>query len=145
MKTASIITLLIVSLSACGPGIADAVNRGHLTIRIDGIQQVRGQAVFVLMDSASSHKGDSPVYSKTMQPVDGLYAIAEFDLPPGEYSAVVYHDVNANGKLDTGLFGKPEEPYGFSNDARNAFGIPGFEAARFVVDSTATRLNITVK
>ena len=52
---------------------------------------------------------------------------------------------NANGKLDTWFYGKPKEPYGFSNNARNAFGIPRFEESRFVVDTENTQLTITVK
>ena len=76
---------------------------------------------------------------------DNLQSVVEFDLPAGEYSAVVYHDLNGNGKLDTWFYGKPKEPYGFSNNARSAFGIPSFEESRFVVNSAETRLIITVK
>ena len=145
MKTPLVTSIAVISLMTSGLSIAAGGTSGHVTIRVDGIQQLQGQAVFVLMDSESSHMGDSPIYSKTIQPVDGLYSVAEFDLPSGEYSVVVYHDVNANGKLDAWFYGKPKEPYGFSNDARNAFGIPSFEESRFVVGSNNTQLRITVK
>lgn len=145
MKKVLNTSIALISLFTSSLGMASSADNGHVTIRIEGIQKVEGQAIFVLMDSESSHQGDSPVYSKTIQPVDNLHTTAEFDLPVGEYSAVVYHDVNANGKLDTGFFGKPKEPYGFSNNARNALGIPSFEESRFVVRSSATLLSITVK
>ena len=145
MKAPLITSFFIVSLIAAGPGIAEGAAGGRVTIRVDGIQQLQGQAVFVLMDSAASHTGDGPVYSKTIQPIDNSYSIAEFELPAGEYSAVVYHDINANGKLDRWFYGKPKEPYGFSNNARNAFGIPGFEESRFVVGSKNTQLRITLE
>lgn len=145
MKKQLVTSFAIISLITSGLTHAANVPNGHVTIHIKGIQQIQGQAIFVLMDSQSSHHGDTPVYSKTIKPVNSLLSKAEFDLPAGEYSAVVYHDVNANGKLDTGFFGKPTEPYGFSNDARNAFGIPSFEESRFVVGSGNSKLDITVE
>lgn len=145
MKTPFIGILSALVLMTSSFVIAANETTGHVTIRIDGIRQVQGQAVFVLMDSESGHLGDSPVFSKSIQHIDNLQSIAEFDLPAGEYSAVVYHDLNGNGKLDTWFYGKPKEPYGFSNNARSAFGIPDFEESRFVVDSEETRLIITVK
>jgi uncharacterized protein (DUF2141 family) len=47
--------------------------------------------------------------------------------------------------LDTGLFGIPKEPYGFSNNARNPFGPPQFDDVKFMVSGEALTLTITVK
>lgn len=147
-------TLLIASLTAASlfaAAFSNAANeaanekRGFVTIRIDGIEQSRGQAIFVVMDSESSHHGESPVYSKSIKPIVNQKASVEMELPVGEYSAVVYHDVNSNGKLDANFFGKPKEPYGFSNDARNRFGIPSFIESRFIVESSDIQITITVK
>ena len=145
MKTVVTTSIAMVSLMTSSLNFAAGESSGHVTIRVEGLRQDQGQAVFVLMDSESSHHGDTPVFSKSIHSVDQLQSIAEFDLPAGEYSAVVYHDINANGKLDTWFYGKPKEPYGFSNNARNAFGIPSFEESRFIVDTENTQLTITVK
>jgi uncharacterized protein (DUF2141 family) len=42
------------------------------------------------------------------------------ELLEGEYAISLYHDVNGNNKLDTGLYGIPVEGYGFSNHAKGA-------------------------
>lgn len=55
------------------------------------------------------------------------------DIEAGTYAVALYHDLNGNGKLDSGTFGIPKEPIGFSNDARGRFGPPGFEACGFLV------------
>jgi uncharacterized protein (DUF2141 family) len=62
------------------------------------------------------------------------------DLPPGEYAAVAFQDVNGNGKLDKNLLGMPKEPYGFSNGARGSAGPPKFSAAAVTLhpDGTTT-------
>jgi uncharacterized protein (DUF2141 family) len=41
------------------------------------------------------------------------------------------HDEDADGQLDRDLLGLPQEGYAFSNDAREPFGPPSFEAAAF--------------
>lgn len=51
----------------------------------------------------------------------------------GTYAIKVFHDVNADGRMDTNFFGIPKEPYGFSNDAMGLFGPPSFEQAAFTV------------
>ena len=39
-------------------------------------------------------------------------------LPRGKYGVIAFHDLNGNEKLDTNFMGIPNEPYGFSNNAR---------------------------
>lgn len=54
-------------------------------------------------------------------------------MPPGQHAIKVFHDVNANGLLDTNKLGIPNEPYGFGNDARGRFGPPSFEDAAVTI------------
>jgi uncharacterized protein (DUF2141 family) len=60
------------------------------------------------------------------------------DLPPGEYAAVAFQDVNGNGKLDKNFLGIPREPYGFSNSARGSAGPPKFSAAAVTLNPDGT-------
>ena len=49
----------------------------------------------------------------------GNSAICQFnDIPPGTYAIAVFHDENANGKLDKNFLGIPCEGYGASNNVR---------------------------
>lgn len=53
------------------------------------------------------------------------------NLPIGEYGISVFQDINNNNKLDKTFFGKPKEPYGFSNNAKPYLGPPGYEKVKF--------------
>ena len=56
------------------------------------------------------------------------------NVDPGTYAIRYYHDENKNEKMDTGLFGIPEEGYGFSNNAKGFMGPPDFEDQLFEVN-----------
>ncbi len=49
---------------------------------------------------------------------------AAYAVPKGEYALAAFHDVNANKKLDGGMFGIPKEPYAFSGNKKGLFGLP---------------------
>lgn len=66
-------------------------------------------------------------------------------LPPGQHAIKAYHDVNANGKLDTNWMGIPNEPYGFGNDARGSFGPPTFEQSAVTVDRVPVVTTLSLK
>jgi uncharacterized protein (DUF2141 family) len=55
------------------------------------------------------------------------------DVPPGPFAVTVHHDEDKDMSMDTGLFGKPTEGYGFSRDASAPFGPPGFAAAKLTL------------
>jgi len=125
---------------------AMATDPGSITIEMLGLHSDQGQAIFVLMDSESAHRGKSQVFSKQIIPIIKKAAEVTFqNVPSGEYSAVIYHDVNGNGELDRYFFGLPKEPYGFSNGARNPIGIPGFNESKLVIKSSQSIQQITVK
>ena len=63
-------------------------------------------------------------------------------MPPGHYAVTVYHDRDNSGKLETGAFGIPKEPVGFSNNPTFLFGPPFFDAAAIQLGDTARRLTI---
>ena len=50
---------------------------------------------------------------------------------PGTYALAVYHDQDANRKLNRSGLGLPKEGYGFSNNASTVFGLPNFSSVRF--------------
>jgi uncharacterized protein (DUF2141 family) len=66
------------------------------------------------------------------------------DLTPGSYGFAVFQDVDGNEKVSTNFLGIPNEPHGFSNDARNRFGPPDFEKMRVTVTDAPLTLEITI-
>jgi uncharacterized protein (DUF2141 family) len=68
------------------------------------------------------------------------------ELPEGEYAISLYHDVNDNNTLDTGLFGIPTEGYGFSNNVKGLMGAPSFEKSKFsLTEDRIMRINLVFK
>ena len=91
-------------------------------------------------------KDDKAVASKiALVEKIGALKVSFPNLPHGEYSIAVYHDVNGNHKLDTNIFGVPTEPYGFSNNARSKWGAPKYKVARFQLNQLEQNMVINVK
>lgn len=67
------------------------------------------------------------------------------DLPYGNYAVAIYHDRNSNERLNRGLFGMPEEGYGFSNDAPASFGPADFDDAVFDLETVDTTIQIKMR
>lgn len=67
------------------------------------------------------------------------------NLPYGNYAVAIYHDRNSNERLNRGLFGMPEEGYGFSNDAPASFGPADFDDAVFDLETADTMIQIKMR
>lgn len=134
--------LILVSALWLSSGAAHA---GSLSIEIgDGIKP--GEQVLVsLYDQESKWMEQSLRSLKDTAPADigseGRHTLRIDALPPGRYAVVVYVDRNGNGKLDRGMFGRPTEPYGFSNGG-GSFGPPDFADAAIEVADTGSAIRI---
>ncbi len=77
--------------------------------------------------------GENAVQSADLK-IDLGSARAQFeDIPAGLYAVSVFHDANANGKLDTFL-GMPREGYGFSTNPPFRPRAPHFSEAQIEID-----------
>lgn len=68
----------------------------------------------------------------------GSVEIQISDLPPGEYAAVVLHDLNENRRLDRTWYGRPRELWGMSQNPPVHLSAPGFSQVRFSLDRNET-------
>jgi uncharacterized protein (DUF2141 family) len=79
-------------------------------------------------------------------PAQGRSVRAIFnDVAPGTYAAKVFHDINADEKLNTSWVGWPQEPYGFSNDAPVNMGPPSFKLAAFAMPERDHTIRIALR
>ncbi|MEO1038962.1 MAG: DUF2141 domain-containing protein [Pseudomonadota bacterium] len=69
---------------------------------------------------------------------NGEPLVAEFELDAGEYAIRLFHDEDADGDFDTGMFGIPAERYGFSNGVRPRFRGARWDEAVFTLEAGAT-------
>ena len=97
-----------------------------------------------LADSEESYNGesDSAIAYKKAAVVDQKAQIVFTNLPHGSYGVSIYHDENANGKMDKNAMGIPKEAYGFSNNAKGFFGKPGYKDVLFQLNSAEKQIAI---
>lgn len=144
-----LLTVLLLTVSMLTVALASGapLEPAGLTIRITNPAPAGGELVIALFDSAEAFERRSGSLRSTILPVDDKETLEwrVDDLSPGEYTAVVFQDLDGDRVLDKGRLGIPKEPYGFSNDARSTFGPPPYEQARFRYDGTRGEIEIRLR
>ncbi|UZK71064.1 DUF2141 domain-containing protein [Sphingomonas sp. S1-29] len=109
----------------------------QLKVEVAELRNARGVLQFCLTadpDNFPNCVDDARAVSRVVPAGDRAM---RFDaLPHGNYAIAVFHDENANRKLDT-FAGIPREGFGFSRNPRIGFGPPRFSAARFAFGNDA--------
>lgn len=136
------------SLSAAGAGpdgTTEPAPAGTLIVELSGMKSDDGSLVYAIWSGPEGWLESNAIGEGSVAVVDGRSAIRFDDLPYGEYAISVYHDLNDNGKIDTGLFRLPKEPLGTSNDAKIRFGPPSYEDAAFMLNQPELTIHIPVR
>lgn len=109
----------------------------ELRVRVVGLSTNAGIVRYEVYDSRASYEQRSPRLTGERVPSDEVAEFELRDLAEQPFVVRVFHDENGNGKLDRSPLGVPEEPVGFSRNARARFGPPAFdEAAIYPGDDT---------
>lgn len=91
-----------------------------------------GAIMVALYDSEAGYAARTPVRQARVDVAAGERSAA-FELPAGTYAAMAFHDIDGDGRMTLNPFGRPAEPYAFSNNARGAMGPARWDRARFTV------------
>jgi uncharacterized protein (DUF2141 family) len=136
------ISLLLIANTS----FAASKSRGNLIINISGFPSSNGFAMVALNNSEESYQGgENEAIAKTKtQVVDKKVQVIFTNLPYGSYGVSLYHDENANGKMDKNAMGIPKEAYGFSNNAKGFFGKPKYKDIMFQLDSAEMQIAINL-
>ena len=103
-----------------------------------------GSVMVALYDSEAAYGAGRAVAQMRLDASVGTPTALFRDLPPGDYAAKAFHDVDGDGEMDLNPFGIPTEPYAFSNNAVGNMGPARWEQARFPV-SGATAQTIQLR
>jgi uncharacterized protein (DUF2141 family) len=143
--------LLAVGLAQAlaAPARADdcSASEAKLDVTVEGLRNQKGLVTYTLYPDDKKKflaKGGSLERIR----VDAHTPATETCVPlpkPGTYLLAVYHDEDANRKLNRSLIGLPREGFGFSNNASSSIGLPAFEAVRFVAKAGVTALKIKLR
>jgi uncharacterized protein (DUF2141 family) len=155
MRVSPALLIPLLALAApAGPAVAQADGQctGHpsatrLFVRVEGVRASQGLiAVTLYPDDAnrflahhgSLYVGRSPAHAGTTRTC--IYVPN-----PGIYAVAVYHDANANRKLDRNMIGFPAEGGGFSNNPNTFLGLPSFHSVRFRVRESGDAITIRLR
>ena len=134
----TLILILIVGLQLSAQDsvaeLSSDVDTGKITVEITGLSSDKGQLMVALYDSSSNWL-KKRMMDKSIAIVNGQATVVFEEVPYGTYGISTYHDENNNGKLDTGTFGIPKEPYASSRGAKGMFGPPNWKDAIFDVNA----------
>ena len=112
-----------------------------VTVRILDVRPGKGGVVHAALHAAPGEGFPGPTVTGNLDATPSApETVVAFHVAPGTYAAAVYHDANANGRMDTNALGIPREGYGVSNNPRPRFRAPRFSEAqvRITRDTTLT-------
>lgn len=115
---------------------------GSLSITVAGVRNAAGSVRAAVYDEASFLDDVKRIAGATAPATAGEVTLVVPELPAGRYAVAVFHDENANGRLEKSFLGAPTEGFGVSNDARGSFGPPGFSAAAFTIGGADSSIRI---
>jgi uncharacterized protein (DUF2141 family) len=110
---------------------------GTVVLVVEGIKQKKGGELSAgIFAEKSFPKVGKQLLGKEVK-IEGASTMTMImnDVPIGQYGVAVFQDIDKNKDLKTNFIGLPQEPIGFSNDARINFGPPSFEDAKFTVEA----------
>jgi uncharacterized protein (DUF2141 family) len=108
---------------------------GKLSITVTGARSGDGVVRCALFNSPAAFPKMGQQWRGVIAPIRGGAATCVFTgVPAGTYAVAFFHAEHNETDLTTGMFGKPQQGYGFSNNAAGSFGPPNFNAAAFRYD-----------
>jgi phytoene synthase len=122
---------------AAAPGavVEEPAATGEVVVDVIGLDSAEGLLLVALFRDPKGFpdKGAKAFGKRIAKARAGNARIVFRDVPPGPFAVTVHHDADKDMAMDTGLFGKPTEGYGFSRDASAPFGPPGFSDAKLTL------------
>lgn len=115
---------------------------GTLKLTVDNIQSEEGNIMIALYKSRENFLQEENIYRSAVISAKKPSTHFTFqEIPAGDYAIAIFHDKNADEKLNFNFFFLPKEPYGFSNNFIPRFSKPAFEDTKFSVNGN-TKINI---
>lgn len=129
--------------------VGSVASAANLAATVDNIKEYKGK-VRVTVYPEATWLNEDPEKAAGLQSVgltgqtaNGSVSL-NFDLEPGEYAAVAYHDLNDNAELDRNFVGIPKEPYAFSQGF-DKMRRPTFEDCKFAVGEEGHAITIDLR
>lgn len=127
-----------------GPGVAAVpAYAGDVKVHVTGVDN-RGGDMRVMVCTRETFLKECPYRAKAPA-TKGVTDVVVHDVPPGDYSVVVHHDINRDGKVNRTLLGVPEEGVGFSRNPMLILRAPTFNETSVTVGDTLVEVDVALK
>ncbi len=111
---------------------ASAQSSNKISVNVVGLRNDDGVVRCGLFNSPSTFRQPGAQYKGVIAKISGGQANCVFSgVPAGNYAVALFHAEHNEPEIETGMFGKPQEGYGVSNNPSTTFGPPSFSAAAF--------------
>lgn len=115
-----------------------------LRVTIEGLRDHKGLLHFCLTRNLDYLKCDADQGAVRLSVPAATGQVVFEHMVPGEWSLLLIHDSNGNGKLDK-RFGLPREGFGFSRNPAIRFGAPSADDVRFALPAGESHQGIRVR
>lgn len=124
--------------------LSTSLRAADIEVTVDGVTQAKGSMLIGLYNDATDFRvKELPQSPKIAITSPGKITTVIKNVPPGVYAIAAVWDLNDNGILDTkGRLKMPQEPFGFSNNAKPRFGPPSFEKCRVQIPEAGGKIQI---
>lgn len=137
--------VLIALCWAVGPAAACEVPA--VVVNVKGVRNDSGLvAALIYDDSPENFLKNGRKLHRVREPArKGHTRICLPSPAPGLYAVAVFHDENANKRLDQGFLGIPQEGYGFSNNPGFSFGLPDMDEILFEIPTDGAEIDVDLR
>ena len=119
---------------------------GDLVVTIENIRNSDGKLLGAVWNKAEGFtKNEAAIAQAAIPATKGVAKMVFPNLKPGKYAFSIFHDEDEDGELNFNLLGMPTEAYGFSKNARGAFGPPKFDRSTIDVGIDTTYETIKIE
>jgi uncharacterized protein (DUF2141 family) len=124
---------------------AEAQQGNTINVVVSGLRDDNGTVRCGLFNSAATFPKDGQEYKGVEAPIANRQATCTFtDVPPGTYAVAYFKAQPGQTRMKTGMFGMPQDPYGFSRNAPIGMGPPSFNAAAYAYPGGVSTWPVTI-
>ena len=124
---------------------AEAQQGNTINVAVSGIKDNTGSIRCGLFNSASTFPKDGQEIQGVEAPIANGQATCTFtNVAPGTYAVAYFKAAPGQTKMKTGMFGMPQDPYGFSRNATIGMGPPSFNSAAYSYAGGNTTWPVTI-
>lgn len=137
---------LMISVNAAGDQKeASQQSLTSVNVQISDVGKLEGSFKIALFTDAFSYKAKETMFGENVAANSSTVSVIFEQVPVGKVLALLYQDLNGNGKLDTNFIGIPKEPYASSTGRRGRFGPPSWEDGAVLLSPDNNLIRISMR